>query len=217
MVYVIKIINWEFKMNKTQISPELIQKTIDFHGHSCPGLAIGIRVAEVALGQVGPSSDEEVVAVVENDNCAVDAIQFLLSCTYGKGNLIHLDYGKLAFSFYRRSDGNAIRVIGKPMIFGHEDDEFMILRKTKMRRALTGEEEERLNRATAARIKQIMEADPDELFKITPAQGPIPRKAQILESLICEACGERTMESRTRRFLGQTLCIPCFEAVENKI
>ena len=204
-------------MNKTQISPELIQKTIDFHGHSCPGLAIGIRVAEVALGEVGPSSDEEVVAVVENDNCAVDAIQFLLSCTYGKGNLIHLDYGKLAFSFYRRSDANAIRVIGKPMIFGHEDDEFMILRKTKLRRALTGEEEERLNRATAARIKQIMEADLDELFKITPAQGPIPRKAQILESLICEACGERTMESRTRRFLGQTLCIPCFEARENKI
>jgi len=25
------------------------------------------------------------------------------------------------------------------------------------------------------------------------------------------------MESRTRRFDGQTLCIPCFEAVEQKI
>ena len=106
-------------MSKTQISPELIRKTIDFHGHSCPGLAIGIRAAEVALREVGRSSDEEVVAVVENDNCAVDAIQFLLSCTYGKGNLIHMDYGKLAFNFYRRSDGKAIRVIGKPEIFGH--------------------------------------------------------------------------------------------------
>jgi formylmethanofuran dehydrogenase subunit E len=204
-------------MNKTQISPELIQKTIDFHGHSCPGLAIGIRVAEVALAEVGRSSDEEVVAVVENDNCAVDAIQFLLSCTYGKGNLIHLDYGKLAFSFYRRSDGKAIRLIGKPKIFGHRDNEFMNLRKTKMMRGLTGEEEKRIKSAAAARIKQIMEADLDELFEMTPAQGPIPQKAQILESLICEACGERTMESRTRRLHGQTLCIPCFEARENKI
>jgi len=204
-------------MNETQVSPELIQKTIDFHGHSCPGLAIGIRAAEVALREVGRSSDEEVVAVVENDNCAVDAIQFLLSCTYGKGNLVHLDYGKLAFNFYRRSDGKAIRVIGRPEIFGHQDDEFINLRKTKIMRDLTGEEKERLKRSTAARINQIMEADLDELFEITPVQGPIPQKAQILESLICEACGERTIESRTRRFLGQTLCIPCFEARENKI
>jgi formylmethanofuran dehydrogenase subunit E len=86
-----------------------------------------------------------------------------------------------------------------------------------MMRGLTGEEEERIKSAAAARIKQIMEADLDELFEMTPAQGPIPQKAQILESLICEACGERTMESRTRRLHGQTLCIPCFEARENKI
>ncbi|MBW2086835.1 MAG: formylmethanofuran dehydrogenase, partial [Deltaproteobacteria bacterium] len=190
-------------MNETQISPELIQKTIDFHGHSCPGLAIGIRAAEVALREVGRSSDEEVVAVVENDNCAVDAIQFLLSCTYGKGNLVHLDYGKLAFNFYRRSDGKAIRVIGRPHIFGHQDDEFMRLRKKMIKRSLTEEEKEQLKRATAARTRHIMEADLDELFEITPAQGPVPQKAQILEGIICDACGEQTMESRTRRFLGQ--------------
>jgi len=201
-------------MNDTQISPELIQKTIDFHGHSCPGLAIGIRAAEVALREVGRSSDEEVVAVVENDNCAVDAIQFLLSCTYGKGNLIHLDYGKLAFNFYRRSDGKAIRVIGKLQIFDHQGDESMRLRKKMARQGLTEEENEQLKRATAARTRQIMKADLDELFEITPAQRPIPQKAQILEGLICDACGEQTMESRTRRFLGQTLCIPCFEARE---
>ncbi|MBW1739448.1 MAG: TraR/DksA C4-type zinc finger protein [Deltaproteobacteria bacterium] len=199
------------------MSPELIQKTIDFHGHSCPGLAIGIRAAEVALREVGRSSDENVVAVVENDNCAVDAIQFLLSCTYGKGNLVHLDYGKLAFSFYRRSDGKAIRVVGKPEIFGHQDDEFMNLRKKTMSQDLNGEEKEQLKRATAARTRRIMEADLDELFEITPAQVPVPRKARILEGLTCDACGERTMESRTRRFLGQTLCIPCFEAREKKI
>lgn len=204
-------------MNETQISPELIQKTIDFHGHSCPGLAIGIRAAEVALREVGRSSNEEVVAVVENDNCAVDAIQFLLSCTYGKGNLVHLDYGKLAFNFYRRSNVKAIRVIGRPDIFGHQDDEFMRLRKKMMKRSLTEEEKEQLKRATAARTRHIMEADLDELFEITPAQGPIPQKAQILEGLICDSCGEQTMESRTRRFLGQTLCIPCFEAREKKI
>ena len=204
-------------MNEKQICSELIQKTIDFHGHSCPGLAIGIRAAEVALEEVGRSSDEEVVAVVENDNCAVDAIQFLLSCTYGKGNLVHLDYGKLAFNFYRRSDGKAIRVIERRDICGHQDAEFMHLRKKMMMQSLTDEEKEQLASATTTRIEQIMEADLDTLFEIIPAKGPIPQKAQTLESLTCEACGEQTMESRTRRFLGQTLCIPCFEAREKKI
>ncbi len=37
--------------------------------------------------------------------CGVDAIQVLTGCTYGKGNLIHRDLGKMAFSFYRRTDG----------------------------------------------------------------------------------------------------------------
>jgi formylmethanofuran dehydrogenase subunit E len=217
MMYGGKIINWELAMNAKRISPKLIRKTIDFHGHSCPGPAIGIRASEIALGEVGHSSDEEVVAVVENDNCAVDAIQFLLSCTYGKDNLIHLDYGKLAFSFYRRSDSKAIRLIGKSGIFGHQDGEFMRLRKTKMMGSLAGEEEQRLKNVTAARIKQIMEADLDKLFEITPAKDPIPQKAQIIESLICEAYGEQTMESRTRRFLGKTLCIPCFEAREKNM
>ena len=198
-------------MNVKKISSELIKKTIDFHGHSCPGLAIGIRASEVALRKVGRSSDEEVVAVVETDNCAVDAIQFLLSCTFGKGNLIHLDYGKLAFSFYRRSDEASIRLIGKPKIFGNQDGEFMRLRKKMMMQSLTEAEKEQLTSATKSQIKQIMEADLDKLFEITPASNPIPQKAQILESLICEACGEQTMESRTRRFLGKTLCIPCFE------
>jgi formylmethanofuran dehydrogenase subunit E len=50
------------RMNNT------IKKVQEFHGHMCPGLAIGIRAAEVALKEIGPhSKDEEVVAVVETD------------------------------------------------------------------------------------------------------------------------------------------------------
>ena len=40
----------------------------EFHGHMCPGLAIGIRAAEIALEQICKhAKDEEVVAVVETD------------------------------------------------------------------------------------------------------------------------------------------------------
>ncbi len=204
-------------MNQQSISPELIKATIDFHGHSCPGLAIGIRAAELAINRFGRSVDEEIVSVVETDMCAVDAIQFLLGCTFGKGNLIHLDYGKSAFTFHSRQKGKSIRIVAKPNAIGDPSDELIVLRTKKLKEELTPDEQERLKEAMAERTKRVMEADIDKLFKVKPSHSPIPRKARILESLICRECGEATMESRTRRLFGQTLCLSCFEAAEKRL
>jgi formylmethanofuran dehydrogenase subunit E len=203
-------------MAESAFREELIEQTIKFHGHSCPGLALGIRAAELALAKLGRASDEEIVAVVETDMCGVDAVQFLTGCTFGKGNLIHLDYGKNAFTFYRRSDGKGFRILTKSKTPRGRDDELSALRKKMLKEELTPVEQERMEKGKAARIERIMDADPQDLFEVKPAQGPIPRKARILQSLVCEACGEATMESRTRRFLDQTLCIPCFEAMEKR-
>jgi formylmethanofuran dehydrogenase subunit E len=203
-------------MIKSPMSEELIQQTIKFHGHSCPGLALGIRAAELALAKLGRASDEEIVAVVETDMCGVDAVQFLTGCTLGKGNLIHLDYGKSAFTFYRRSDGKGFRIVTKGGTPRGEDEELSALRKKMLKEELTPEEQEKMEKAKAERIERIMNADPEDLFQVKTVKGPIPGKARILQSLVCEACGEATMESRTRRFLGQTLCIPCFEAMEKR-
>jgi formylmethanofuran dehydrogenase subunit E len=203
-------------MTVSAISEELVQQTIKFHGHSCPGLALGIRAAQLALAELGRASDEEIVAVVETDMCGVDAVQFLTGCTFGKGNLIHVDYGKNAFTFYRRSDGKGIRIVTKSGTPRDRDEELSALREKVLKEELTPEEQEKMRKGQAARIKWIMDAEPQELFEVKPAKGPIPRKARILQSLVCEACGEATMESRTRRFLGQTLCIPCFEAMEKR-
>jgi formylmethanofuran dehydrogenase subunit E len=54
------------------------------------------------------------------------------------------------------------------------------------------------------------------MFVVTDPALPAPKPARILASLKCEACGEMAMESRTRRFDGKTLCLPCFEKVEQK-
>jgi len=55
----------------TSISPELVKDTTEFHGHWCPGLAIGIRAAEWALKEFGHDGDEDVVVVAETDMCGV--------------------------------------------------------------------------------------------------------------------------------------------------
>jgi len=91
--------------------PEDLQKCVEFHGHICPGLIYGYRVAKEAmrLMNLSRSRDEEVVAVCENDSCAVDALQVLLGTVAGKGNLIISDFGKNAYTVLSRTGKRAYR------------------------------------------------------------------------------------------------------------
>ncbi len=188
-----------------------------FHGHMCPGLAIGVKAAEIALREIGPHSrDEEVVAITETDICAVDAIQYLTGCTFGKGNLIYRDHGKVVFTFIRRADGKAIRVSlrgGVLDAFSPEHRElFAIVR------AGTASEGERVRfqQLHVDRARAILDAAPEDLFDVTEVEPDIPAPARIHQSLVCEECGEAMMETRARFFRGQTLCIPCFERKDRR-
>ena len=198
------------------IDPVLVKQATDFHGHWCPGLAIGIRAAEWALKEMGKAPDEEIVAVVETDMCGVDAIQSLTGCTFGKGNLIHKDYGKSAFTFYRRKDGKAARLVARPDLQGEARVTLGRLRKKMEGEGLTEEEEKVWRETRAAIAKRTMESELEDLFKIEQAVDPVPKKARVVSSLICESCGESVMETRTRRFQEQMLCIPCFETMEKR-
>jgi len=203
-------------MNAGTVSHELVEKTKAFHGHWCPGLAIGIRAAEWALEEVGKSPDEEIVAVVETDMCGVDAIQYLTGCTYGKGNLIHKDYGKNAFTFYRRRDGKAARLVARPGIYGDAGPTLGKLHKKMLEQGLSQEDEKAWHETRAAISMRIMESDLRDFFEIKTPVEPVPKMARILSPMVCEACGETVMETRTRHFGGQLLCIPCFEDRERR-
>jgi formylmethanofuran dehydrogenase subunit E len=178
------------------IDQEKIEKTIAFHGHSCPGLAIGIRAAELALNRLKFTPQANMVCVVETDMCGVDGIQYLTGCTFGKGNLIHKDYGKPGFTFFDRDNEKGFRALftdeaikEPPGGFADRED----------------------------RTRAIMAADLDDLFQVQPVEAPPVRPARILESMTCHACKEKVMESRIRRFAGKDLCIPCFHQQEQKI
>ncbi len=96
--------------NKIQI-PDDLKQCSAFHGHLCPGLVYGYIVAKesIRLLDLKRSMDEEVVAVCENDSCAVDGLQVMLGTTAGKGNLIIRDYGKNAYTVINRSGKKAYR------------------------------------------------------------------------------------------------------------
>jgi formylmethanofuran dehydrogenase subunit E len=91
--------------------PEDLNRCVEFHGHICPGLIYGYRVAREAmrLMGVGRAADEEIVAIAENDSCAVDALQVLLGTAAGKGNLIIRDFGKNAYTIISRTQRRAYR------------------------------------------------------------------------------------------------------------
>ncbi len=195
-----------------------IQGTQRFHGHRCPGLATGIRVAEVALREIGPhSTDEEVVAIVETDNCAVDAIQYLTGCTFGKGNLIHRDYGKNVFTFVRRSDGKAIRISARPDFGGKSDPrEREIFDRMRADQPVSDEDRQYYEESRERRIQTLLNAPLEALFDVREVKVAMPEKAVILASTICAGCGEPTMASRVRTVDGQPYCIPCFEALDGQ-
>ena len=64
--------------------------------------------------RVGRSEDEDLVVIVENDACGVDAIQLVAGCSVGKGNLILQDFGKHAYTFIDRKSNRAIRLVQRP-------------------------------------------------------------------------------------------------------
>lgn len=165
------------------------EKAIEFHGHACPGLAIGYKAAEAAMKVLGDArdTDEELVAVVQNDSCAVDAIQSVLGCTAGKGNLIFKNMGKQVYTVGRRSDGTAVRIALKYEILSGG----------------TGTKEERMN--------NILNSDVNDLFEIRGIDVELPKKAVIFKTLKCDKCGEGVMESTARLKDGKPVCPECFE------
>ena len=113
-------------MDIADIKDEELKRCAEFHGHICPGLTIGFRAAQYAkkLLELTFSEDEDVVCVSENDACGVDAIQVLLGCSAGKGNLLFHMRGKQAFSFYNRKTGKSVRLVLKADKGDMERDEW---------------------------------------------------------------------------------------------
>ena len=99
---------------------ELWRKAVAFHGHECGGLTIGYKASLYAMEllELTFSQDEQVVCIAENDACGIDAIQSLLGCSVGKGNLLFHMRGKSAYSFYNRKTGKSVRLVMRPKPVG---------------------------------------------------------------------------------------------------
>ena len=164
-------------------------RAAEFHGHQCPGLAIGFKAVEAALTKrpAGAAQDEEIVCVTENDACGVDAIQVMTGCTAGKGNLIHRGTGKMAYSFFDRRSGRSLRVLKKMQPAADE-------------------------RSREEKIKYILEGPLEEIFSFSVPSYGLPPEAGIFTTVCCELCGEGAPEPMMRLQNGKKVCLDCFKA-----
>ena len=192
--------------------PQDLQEAIRFHGHMCSGLAIGYRAAKAAQARldVPRPEDEELVAIVESDGCGIDAIQSLLGCTLGKGNLIYQDHGKQVYTLINREQGRAVRVAAKPGLFDRTPEQEAVFQKFLSGQA-SDDERKAFWALQKEKVEELLAADLDAIFSITDVTPDPPGKARIFKSVVCEFCGEPVMEPRARIRDGKHACIPCSE------
>ena len=87
------------------------------HGHKCPAMPMGLRVGAAAMNALGVerAKDGQLLALVElgEDHCATcfaDGVQMITGCTFGKGNIKKLHYGKWGVTVVEVATGRAVRV-----------------------------------------------------------------------------------------------------------
>ena len=157
-----------------------------FHGHECGGLTIGYKASLYAIDLLNLefSQDEQVVCIAENDACGIDAIQVMLGCSLGKGNLLFHMRGKSAYSFYNRKTGKSVRLVLKPRPEG-------ITRENS--------------------FAHYQNCAPEDMFDVKETTICLPEKAKLFDSYTCACCGEEAGANWIRIVGGKTLCLDCYE------
>lgn len=193
-----------------RLAEEPFERCAHFHGHICPGLAIGYQAALAGLERLQAlrAQDEEIMAEVETDACGVDAVQVLAGCTFGKGNLRYKDRGKQAFTFFDRRTGQGIRVAMKDGAFAPEPRQRELFAKVREESA-TSDELREFWELQRQKSRELLEMAPEELFVFHRVTRTAPEKARIEPSEPCDCCKEPTMASKLVQVKGEKLCLDC--------
>ena len=190
---------------------ELLKKAAELRGHLCLGLPLGIKMSLKglsALGMQDPASRGELVVFVENNRCAVDAVQVATGCSMGSRRLKVFEYGKSAATFYDREKGRAVRVFARPQL----TSEAMRLAVGSgiLAEGESPDPSSKLGRK--AMMNAFMKMSADELFDQREVElrdaSSFARGASVPRTR-CANCGEEILDGRGVASGGNVLCLPC--------
>ncbi len=194
---------------------ELYKAGLLLHGHKCPAMPMGLRAGQAALQALGVerAMDGQLTALVEIDSdhcatCYADGVMMATGCTFGKGNIRKLGYGKFVLTLIDNKTGRSVRVATRnEVIKRNQESEFIQFRKK-------GVPASKIDAALIDPAVDFILAESDEnLFKIDPVQEIqlTPGRPHDFNTHICEECGEVMVERYTRIKNGKKVCIPCAE------
>ena len=187
------------------------------HGHRCPAMLLGLRIGAAAMNalHVERATDGQLMAFLEvgADHCAhclCDGVQTITGCTYGKGNLHQLDYGKFGLTLLEVSTARAIRVVPRPeaLVTAVETSFCREYRFKGVPPSQIPEED------VAPVNEKILAAADEELMKLgTVYEDRTSPARESFELFVCEQCGEVVVERYGRVYRDLRVCIPCQEAL----
>jgi formylmethanofuran dehydrogenase subunit E len=189
-----------------------LKNVVDFHGHLCPELVIGVRVCEYAqkLFSENRKLDNGISIVAENCTSALDAIQILLGATVGNQRLKVMDFGKHNYTFSCNNRQNGFRLSLKQQHYGDED-EYRWLEGRIENEQVTLDEVVYFQKLLDRRVKQLFASPLEDLFDMECIEPILKSTEMATIYLSCCKCEQQILRSRAVDFEGKIFCIPCFQ------
>jgi formylmethanofuran dehydrogenase subunit E len=201
--------------NLVNTNDELYRVGLALHGHKCPAMPLGLRAGLAAMDALGVqhAPDGQLTALVEIDKnhcstCFADGVQVATGCTFGKGNIQALGYGKFGLTLIDNKTGRSVRVVATPEAMRRSSESEFIQYRRKGVPA---------SQVDAKLVEPLIDAvlsDPvEKLVKVEPIKQVElpPQKPHAFDTIVCAECGEVTVERYARLKHGKVVCAPCAE------
>ncbi len=201
------------KSNLSDDDKHFLEVALYFHGHVCPAMPGAFRAARVALRKLGLERERNSVAKVYAETghhhaagCVVDGMQAATGCTFGKDNIVKLNYGKWAFTLVDKQN-RAVRVAIKTEVMEKNFTSPFIEERKKgiLPSEVNPDFSLKIFEATLAR----KEEDFFDVSEIFTYENKGEKVAACFYAIWCETCGELVAENYIRYKQGKLLCIPC--------
>ncbi len=196
-----------------------LMKAAEIHGHYCPGLALGVMASlcglrRPELGGLHSDGMEDLMAVVETNNCFSDGVQAVSGCTLGNNALVYRDLGRTAVTFARRDREPAVRVRLRPDFRTHLEQEES--RFSRIMARVVGQESPGRDDVTQYKVQgrdaafAMVRLPFDDLLIVEAVRPDLPDRAVMVPSALCPCCGEPVMSTRTvAEGTHRGLCLVC--------
>ena len=194
-----------------------LESGLELHGHKCPAMPLGLRAGAIAMNRlgVGRSGAKTLLALVElgDDHCAHcfgDGVQMVTGCTFGKGNIKQLGYGKFGLTLVDKRTGRAVRVVpkGEAQMQTKKTPFFTEYRMKGVPPTEVPEE------VVDPLIEQVFSSPEDAMFTVGEVfDYDVATKEEDFSSFVCERCGEMVVERYGRVVGDARVCIPCQETM----